>query len=123
MAGLTHAGENLIINDFFRKKNFYLGLLKADPTDNASNIQEVEGASYKRQQITFEEPINGETYNSNDINFPVATENWGWITHVGLFDSSFGGKLVAYSGLDYKKEIRAADIYKIPQAFFIFKVD
>lgn len=123
MAGLTHKGENLIINDYFRKKNFYLGLLKANPTDNATNIQEVTGASYKRQQITFEEPVNGETYNSNDINFPVATENWGWITHIGLFTAPIGGELMAYSGLDYTKEIRAADIYKIPQAFFIFKVD
>lgn len=123
MAGLTHTGENLIINEFFRKKNFYLGLLKADPTDNASNIQEVEGGSYRRQQITFEEPVIGETYNKNDINFPVATENWGWITHVGIFDSESNGNLVACVGLDYKKEIRAADIYKIPQAFFIFKVD
>lgn len=123
MAGLTHAGENLIINEFFRKKNFYLGLLKADPTDNASNIQEVEGGSYRRQQITFEEPVIGETYNKNDINFPVATENWGWITHAGIFDSESNGNLVAYTGLDYKKEIRAADIYKIPQAFFIFKLD
>ena len=122
MAGLTHSGENLVINEFFRKKNFYLGLLKADPTDNA-DVQEIQGTSYKRQQITFETPQNGETYNSNDINFPVATENWGWITHVGLFDSATDGQLVAYSALDYKKEIRAADIYKIPQAFFIFKVD
>lgn len=122
MAGLTHKGENLIINDYFRKKNFYIGLLKADPTDNA-NVQEIQGTSYQRQQIIFEEPQNGETYNSNDINFPVATENWGWITHVGLFDSVTGGNLVAYSALDYTKEIRAADIYKIPKAFFIFKVD
>lgn len=122
MAGLTHAGENLVINEFFRKKNFYIGLLKADPTDNA-NVQEIQGTSYQRQQIIFEEPQNGETYNSNDINFPVATENWGWITHVGLFDSVTGGNLVAYSALDYTKEIRAADIYKIPKAFFIFKVD
>lgn len=122
MAGLTHTGENLVINEFFRKKNFYLGLLKADPTDNA-NVQEIQGTSYQRQQIIFEGPQNGETYNSNDINFPVATENWGWITHVGLFDSVTGGNLVAYSALDYTKEIRAADIYKIPQAFFIFKVD
>ena len=107
MAGLTHIGENLIINEIFRKegKNYYLGLLKADPTDNASNIQEVEGASYSRQQITFEEPQNGETYNKNDINFPVATENWGWITHIGLFDNVSGGNLIAYSALDYTKEI------------------
>lgn len=125
MAGLTHSGENLIINEVFRKdgKSYYLGLLKADPTDNASNIQEIQGSSYARQQITFEEPQNGETYNKNDINFPVATENWGWITHIGLFDSISNGNLIAYSALDYKKEIRAADIYKIPKAFFIFKVD
>lgn len=123
MAGLTHKGENLIINEFFRKKDFYLGLLKADPTDSASNIQEVTGGSYQRQKITFEEPVTGETYNKNDIDFPVALENWGWITHIGLFDNVTGGNLVAYAGLDYKKEIRAADIYKIPNAFFIFKVD
>lgn len=123
MAGLTHNGENLVINELFRKKNFYIGLLKADPKDDTSNLQEVEEISYKRQEITFEIPNKGETYNKNEIVFPIATENWGWITHIGLFDSLTGGKLIAYSGLDYKKEIRAADIYKIPQAFFIFKVD
>ena len=123
MAGLTHNGENLVINELFRKKNFYIGLLKADPKDDTSNLQEVEETSYKRQEITFEIPNKGETYNKNEIVFPIATENWGWITHIGLFDSLTGGELIAYSGLDYKKEIRAADIYKIPQAFFIFKVD
>lgn len=123
MAGLTHNGENLVINELFRKKNFYIGLLKADPKDDTSNLQEVEETSYQRQEITFETPNKGETYNKNEIVFPIATENWGWITHIGLFDSLTGGELIAYSGLDYKKEIRAADIYKIPQAFFIFKVD
>ena len=123
MTGLTHNGENLVINELFRKKNFYIGLLKADPKDDTSNLQEVEETSYQRQEITFEIPNKGETYNKNEIVFPIATENWGWITHIGLFDSLTDGKLIAYSGLDYKKEIRAADIYKIPQAFFIFKVD
>lgn len=123
MAGLTHKGENLIINDYFRKNNFYIGLLKEKPTDDGGNIQEVQGKSYRRQQIIFEVPHNGETYNAREINFPVATENWGWITHIGLFTASTGGELMAYSGLDYRKEIRAADIYQIPQAFFIFKID
>lgn len=125
MAGLTHQGENFVINEIFRKegKNFYIGLLKADPSDNADNIQEVEGASYQRQKIVFEEPNLGETYNQEEITFPIATENWGWITHIGLFDNTTAGNLIAYAGLDYKKEIRAADIYKIPQAFFILKMD
>ena len=123
MAGLTHIGENLVINELFRKKKFYIGLLKNDPKDDVSNFEEVQETSYRRQEITFEVPNKGETYNQNEIVFPIATENWGWVTHIGLFDGETDGNLVAYSGLDYKKEIRAADIYKIPQAFFIFKVD
>lgn len=125
MAGLTHKGENFVINKIFRNdtEKYYIGLLKSDPTDNATTIDEIQTASYIRQQITFEEPNLGETYNQNEIMFPVATENWGWITHIGLFTAQTGGELIAYSGLDYKKEIRAADIYKIPQAFFILKVD
>ncbi|WP_177161207.1 hypothetical protein [uncultured Fusobacterium sp.] len=123
MAGLTHIGENLVINELFRKKKFYIGLLKNDPKDDISSLEEVQETSYRRQEITFEVPNKGETYNQNEIVFPIATENWGWVTHIGLFDGETDGNLVAYSGLDYKKEIRAADIYKIPQAFFIFKVD
>lgn len=125
MAGLTHKGENLVINKIFRNgnENYYVGLLKTDPTDNANIIDEVQTASYLRQQIIFEEPNLGETYNKNEIVFPIATENWGWVTHIGLFTAQTGGELIAYSGLDYRKEIRAADIYKIPQAFFILKVD
>jgi len=123
VAGLTHIGENLVINELFRKKKFYIGLLKNDPKDDISSLEEVQETSYRRQEITFEVPNKGETYNQNEIVFPIATENWGWVTHIGLFDGETDGNLVAYSGLDYKKEIRAADIYKIPQAFFIFKVD
>ncbi|MHD0313984.1 hypothetical protein [Fusobacterium ulcerans] len=125
MAGLTHEGENFIINEIFRKDGtkYYLGLLKSNPTDNATTIDEVKTASYARQQIIFEVPNLGETYNKNKITFPVATENWGWITHIGLFDAETAGRLIAYSALDYTKEIRAADIYEIPDAYFIFKVD
>lgn len=124
MAGFTHIGENLVINTVLRgEKQLHIGLLKADPGDDCGNIQEVDGISYIRKPIIFIEPNLGETYNQEEINFPIAAENWGWITHIGLFDRATGGNLIAYSALDYKKEIRAADIYKIPRAFFIFKQD
>lgn len=123
MAGLTDFGEDMIINQTLRgTKKIYVGLLKSNPND-VGNVNEINTSSYKRQEIIFIPPNKGETYNQNDIIFPVATENWGWITHIGLFDSVIGGNLIAYSELDYKKEIRAADIYKIPNAFFIFRLD
>lgn len=121
MAGLTHYGEDFVIKNILQATQLFVGLLKEEPTDNGDNIKEVIGTSYDRQQIEFEDPSNGETYNKNEINFGVAPEDWGWITHIGLFDSS--NNLIAYSALDYKKEIRASDIYKIPKAFFIFKID
>lgn len=124
MAGWTHYGENLVINTILRgETKIFAGLLKADPGDDSKNIKEVDGISYKRIQMTFIEPNQGETYNEADISFPVAKENWDWISYVGLFDAEVGGNLLAYAALDQVKEIRAADIYKIPRAFFIFKQD
>ena len=122
MAGLTHKGENLVIQEVFVKKQLYVGLLKKDPTDNG-DIEEVNGIAYKRQAIKFIEGEDGQTFNELDVEFPTAQQNWGWISHIGFFDSPEAGDLIAYSELDYKKEIRAADIYRIPKAFCILKVD
>lgn len=124
MAGLTHFGENLFIKKaLIDIDNYYVGLLKEAPRDDSTNIVEISASSYARQKVSFNNPQNGETYNKADITFPTARENWGWVTHIGLFDNSTSGNLICFSQLDYKKEIRAADIYKIPQAFFIFKLD
>ena len=122
MAGFTHAGENLVIEEIFRKREVYIGLLKSDPSDQGE-VNEVNGISYARQQIKFIESVDGQTYNELDVEFPTAKQNWGWISHIGFFSSKTGGDLIAYSELDYKKEIRAADVYRIPKAFCVIRID
>lgn len=124
MSGFTNYGENLVINNILRgNTQLFVGLLLSDPTENGDYTSEIKAPSYSRQAINFIPPNYGETYNQNDIQFPTAVENWGWITHIAIFDSLTNGNMITYAALDFKKEIRAADIYKIPSGFFLFDLD
>lgn len=123
MAGFTNYGENLVINEVLRSRNLYVGLMKSNPEEAGEQNSEVNALSYQRMPIRYIEPKLGETYNDSDIQFPTATEDWGWITHIAIFDSPTNGNMILFSALDFKKEIRAADIYKIPRAYLIFSID
>ena len=124
MAGFTNYGENLVINTILRgSTKLYVGLLLADPTEAGNYTNEIKAPSYSRKLVNFIEPSTGETYNDDDITFDTASENWGWVTHIGIFDSLTNGNMITYAALDFKKEIRAADIYKIPRGFFLFDLD
>ncbi|MGL4671561.1 MAG: phage tail fiber protein [Cetobacterium sp.] len=124
MAGFTNYGENLVINTVLRgSTKLYVGLLLGDPTESGSYTNEIKTPSYSRKIVSFIEPSTGETYNDDDITFDTALENWGWVTHIGIFDSPTNGNMITYAALDFKKEIRAADIYKIPRGFFLFDLD
>ena len=61
----------------------YLGLM----TD--SN-REVSGAAYQRIPLP---DFSG--YNPETIQFPEAREDWGYVTHCGLYDRPSGGTLLA----------------------------
>lgn len=124
MAGFTNYGENLVINTILRgSQQLYVGLLLGDPTESGSSTHEIKAPSYSRKPIRFIEPNLGETYNLDDITFNTAVENWGWVTHIGIYDSLTNGNMIMFAALDFKKEIRAADIYKIPNGFFLFNLD
>lgn len=124
MAGFTNYGENLVINTILRgSQQLYVGLLLGDPTESGSSTNEIKAPSYSRKPIRFIEPNLGETYNLDDITFNTAVENWGWVTHIGIYDSPTNGNMIMFAALDFKKEIRAADIYKIPRGFFLFDLD
>ena len=93
-------------------RNVYLALYKTDPTkDNTGD--EVEAESYNRQKITFNEPANGVTSNSAQIDFSVATGNWGNIGWVGILDQEVAGNLLYFTELDNAKEILTGDQFRV----------
>ena len=95
-----------------RPTAWYVGLFTTDPTD-AGTGTEVSGGSYAREAATFS--VTGDTATTAAaIEFPTATASWGTITHVGIYDASTAGNLIAHAALDTAKAIDTGDVFRIP---------
>jgi hypothetical protein len=90
----------------------YVALYTAAPDDTGGGT-EVSGGGYARQTIAF--TTSGDTTsNTAAVEFPTATANYGTVTHVGVFDASTGGNLMAYAELTSSKAIETNDVFRIP---------
>ena len=92
--------------------NVYLALFTTDPTKEAVG-DEVEAESYNRQPITMTEPEDGVSANASQIDFSVATGNWGNVGWVGIFDQEVAGNLMYFTALDNSKEILTGDQFRV----------
>lgn len=90
----------------------YLALYTSDPTA-ADTGTEVSGGAYARQAIAFAAPTlvaGAQTVvNSAEVAFPVATADWGLVTHVGLRTAATGGNLLFTRALDNPRTILSGD--------------
>ncbi len=128
MSKMSNYLENAIINHFLRNSSVsspttvYVALYTSDPTDDDIGT-EVSGGGYARQAVTFSEPSNGVTSNTNVILFPVATSDWGTITHVGIKDAATGGNLLFHGALTSSKIIETGDQLVIPSGGLTITLD
>lgn len=99
-------------NAYTAPSTLYLGLYTAAPSDSGGGT-EVSGASYARQSAAMTVSGN-EATTSASVEFPAAGGSWGTITHVGVFDASTSGNLLAYGALTASKTIDTGDIFRIP---------
>lgn len=118
MSALSNYLENALINAVLRNTSYtspaqvYLALHTADPTE-AGTGTEVSGGSYARQAITFGEPTDGSSSNTAAINFPVATADWGTITHFSIRDAATGGNSLFYGAWQTPKTIETSDQFVV----------
>lgn len=90
----------------------YVGLFTTNPDEDGSGT-EVSGGSYARQAGSF--TVSGNTATTSAaIEFPTATASWGTITHIGIYDASTAGNLLAYAALTASKAIASGDVFRIP---------
>ena len=114
MSAISDYLENALLNAVFRNVPYtspasvYIALYTSDPTDADTGV-EVSGGGYERQPVTFNAPTNGQMTNSGDVIFPVATADWGTITHIGLRDAPIGGNLLYHAPLNINKTILSGD--------------
>jgi hypothetical protein len=90
----------------------YLALFTSNPDEDGSGT-EVTGGAYARQTVAF--TISGNTA-SNDaaVEYATATESFGTVSHVGVYDALTSGNLMAYAALTSSKAIDIGDVFRVP---------
>ena len=91
----------------------YLALFTAVADGEAGSVTEVTGGGYARQTVAFTTSGN-TTSNNAAVEFPTATANYGTVTHVGVYDASSSGNLMAYATLSASKTIETGDVFRVP---------
>lgn len=120
MAEMSNYLENAMLNATLNNTAFttvatpYISLHTADPTDDGSGA-EVSGGSYARTSASFATAAgtSGSIATDADVTFPTATDGWGTVTHIGIWDASSSGNLLYHTALDSSKTIDSGDIFKI----------
>lgn len=119
---LTNRTHQALLNSLFgRTSNFgdldtpptlYVGLFTAPPAMDGTGGTEVGGGSAGSYARVATDPADwgnatsadpSVLVNAEDIEFPeleVAEEDWGTVTHFGLWDAQVDGNLVGYDVLD-----------------------
>jgi len=90
----------------------YLALFTAAPGE-AGGGTEVSGTAYTRKSVAF--TTSGDTTsNTAAVEFDTAGSAWGTVTHVGIYDASTAGNLMAYAALSASKTIESGDVFRVP---------
>lgn len=91
----------------------YFALYTAAPNDDGGGT-EVTGGGYARVQKTnnltnFPASVGGSKSNANDVDFGVASADWGTLTHVGVFDSAGATNLLFWGALEQSRIVNSGD--------------
>lgn len=113
--------ENALLKHITNKEiytppvNLYIGLYTDIEDGETGKITEVMGASYNRVKVVFGEPINGAMMNTEDVVFNIATEDWGIVKGVAIYDDIAAGNLLFYSNLTSSQAVNIDNqiIFKI----------
>ena len=92
----------------------YLALHTTNPDEDGSGAEvSTSGTAYARQTVAFTTSGN-TTSNSAAVEYSTATANFGTVTHVGVWDASTAGNLLAYAALTSSKTIETGDVFRVP---------
>ena len=92
----------------------YLALHTANPDEDGSGTEvSTSGTAYAREAVTF--TVSGNTATTSAaVEYETATANFGTVTHVGVWDASTAGNLIAYAALTTSKTIETGDVFRVP---------
>lgn len=80
----------------------YVGLFTSEPDDGGAGDEVSEASTgYARVAVdnddtNFPAASSGTKVVATEVQFPLAVDVWGTITHVGIFDAATDGNLLVY---------------------------
>ena len=95
----------------------YLAAYVGDPGETGVEVSTLD-TGYARQAVTFAGASAGSAASNAEVAFPVATANWGTVSHLALFDAQSGGNLLWYGPMATAKTIEVNDQLKVASANF-----
>ena len=112
--------ETAVLNHVFANTAYtspttvYVSLHTANPNEDASGAEvTTTGTAYARQSGTFS--VTGNTATTTAaIEYATATADYGTVTHIGIWDASTAGNMLAYAALTASKAITTGDVFRIP---------
>ncbi|MNB67234.1 hypothetical protein D3C81_309290 [compost metagenome] len=121
MSNISNYLAQALLNETLRNTNYvppatlHVALYTSNPTA-ADTGTEVSGGAYARQAITFGAPaVEGgkQTVKNAEVVFPVATADWGTVTHIGVRDAASAGNLLYFIALDNARTILSGDRFRL----------
>ena len=104
----TYYFSNKILEDNLNGINpTWVGLFTISPDRDQLNGNEVISPEYSRQIIHFGNANNGHITNKYQIDFGIALNPWGKITHFGIFDAQNNGNILLFENLSISKNVTA----------------
>ena len=92
----------------------YLALHTADPAEDGSGTEvSTSGTAYARTEVAFTTSGN-TTSNTAAVEYATATDDFGTVSHVAVWDASTGGNMLAYAALTSSKTIETGDVFRVP---------
>lgn len=132
---LSDYAENALLNSLFGKTSalgalgsaptLYAALFTAAPND-AGGGTEADYTSYARVSTSagdWNAAASGTIDNANAITFPQSTGGSNTVTHVGLFDASSSGNLIAWGALSASRDIASGDTPEFAAGAFDVSLD
>lgn len=107
----------------------YVSLHTSDPGETPDGSTEVSAADYSRYEIPLADwtdiTSGGGTgaENTNEEVIGPAQNNWGTISHVGIWDSQTGGTPIASFAANSSTTIESGDEFKIAAGDLSFTID
>jgi hypothetical protein len=99
---------------YTRPTALYVALYTTPASDTAPGSEPILAAGYARVVATFAaapDQTDGSSamWNTAVFQFPVATDDWGTVTHTGIHDAATGGNMLAWGQLALPKTVSLGD--------------